>query len=252
MKFSGFLLLVFIILFPLGSALAGDDIVPEKDFVPNVTLTQKNKKTQKQPELPFLEKFFSPNLTKRLTLLDDKKVYEKNQANSYDTNFKYKFDLNLNHKKLELVPNIRISKTVEEKKQLFNEEVKIAETLQNSNEDISSESNSIFVGMDLSYALNNSIYLDSNLSFLQTDLEINQKDLTTKTETNAYKFKGNAMAVSIGVRKKLTDSFSAGLMYSWKKWLNETEEFGESEQDKENKASDEDQKALNLMLRYDF
>lgn len=252
MKFSGFLLLVFIILFPLGSALAGDDIVPEKDFVPNINLTKKNKTLQKQPEIPFLEKFFSPNLTKRLTLLDDKKIYEKNQANSYDANFKYKFDLNLNDKKLELVPNIRISKTIEEKKQLFNEEVKIAETLQNSNEDISSESNSIFVGMDLSYALNNSIYLDSNLSFLQTDLEINQKDLTTKTETNAYKFKGNAMAVSIGVRKKLTDSFSAGLMYSWKKWLNETEEFGESEQDKENKASDEDQKALNLMLRYDF
>lgn len=252
MKFSGFLLLVFIILFPLGSALAGDDIVPEKDFVPNINLTKKTKTLQKQPEIPFLEKFFSPNLTKRLTLLDDKKIYEKNQANSYDANFKYKFDLNLNDKKLELVPNIRISKTIEEKKQLFNEEVKVAETLQNSNEDISSESNSIFVGMDLSYALNNSIYLDSNLSFLQTDLEINQKDLTTKTETNAYKFKGNAMAVSIGVRKKLTDSFSAGLMYSWKKWLNETEEFGESEQDKENKASDEDQKALNLMLRYDF
>lgn len=252
MKFSGFLLLVFIILFPLGSALAGDDIVPEKDFVPNINLTKKNKTLQKQPEIPFLEKFFSPNLTKRLTLLDDKKIYEKNQANSYDANFKYKFDLNLNDKKLELVPNIRISKTIEEKKQLFNEEGKVAETLQNSNEDISSESNSIFVGMDLSYALNNSIYLDSNLSFLQTDLEINQKDLTTKTETNAYKFKGNAMAVSIGVRKKLTDSFSAGLMYSWKKWLNETEEFGESEQDKENKASDEDQKALNLMLRYDF
>ncbi|MDY0359969.1 MAG: hypothetical protein RBR08_00795 [Desulforegulaceae bacterium] len=189
-------------------------------------------------------------------------LYRVNPYGSYDAKIKYKLDFNIYDKKLELVPKLRIKRTLEEKI-LRDKEENNKSDFSNKTDQLyeasppssisgsSSLTNSIYVGMDLSYAINKDIYIDSNLSFYQTDTEISDKDPKSRAKENTYKYEGNAMTLSIGVRKKLTSSFSAGLIYSWEKWLNETEDFKVADPD-ETKASEDAQEALNLILRYDF
>ena len=266
MKKTGKILILTIILLFIGKSLFADDsIVPENDSIQNYSKSNNKSESFISNPIPLMENLSLPNLSKHLNFSKDEDLFITNPNSSYDANFKYKFDFNFYDRKLQLVPKIRISRKIEEK---INPAAG-CKTKESANFNLSSgipgkfhqdqvskatsaQTNSIFVGMDLSYALNKSIYLDSNLSFYQTAMEINDKNLQTKIEENAYRFEGNAMSVSIGLRKQLSDSFSAGLIYSWKQWLNETEDFGETEKKDENKAFDESQKALNLMLRYDF
>jgi len=203
---------------------------------------------------------FSPEFHPPSEMDKLEELYRINPYGSYDAKIKYKLDFNIYDKKLQVVPKLRIKRTLEEK---ILREKENSENIQFSNKtehDLdssislngsSSLTNSIYVGMDLSYAINKDIYIDSNLSFYQTDTEISDKDPKSRVKENTYKYEGNAMTVSIGVRKKLTKSFSAGLIYSWEKWLNETEDFRVSDPD-ESKASEDAQEALNLILRYDF
>lgn len=268
MNFPGKLIIISIITFLLisnaNASEAIDDIMPKED-TKKISSSNENIKNSFIPK-NFFNNMMHSDLLEHLKLLKNEELFRLNPYASYDANFKYKFDLSVYDRKLELVPKIRITRKledrisqtpdIEEKPQDIKNFSSVKtdpskESLTNPSS-ISSRTNSIFVGMDLSYALNKSIFLDSNLSFYQTALEINDKDLKTKVEENSYRYEGNAMSVSIGLRKQLSDTFSAGLIYSWKKWLDETQDFGVDETIEENKASDESQKALNLMLRYDF
>jgi|GEM_PF-5536668 hypothetical protein len=218
---------------------------------------------------PLTSNSFEKDFLKDFDNVKNDDLYRLNPYASYDTGFKYKFDFNFYDKNLELIPKFRITKKLEKKIQpaenktsSLTESITSAETIEDTSAQAnfnsagsSSKTNSIFVGMDLSYALNKSMYIDSNLSFYQTALEINNQNSKEELDNNSsYRYEGNAMALSIGLRKQLTDSFSAGLLYSWEKWMNETEDFSIKKdiQDKENISQDDSQEALNLILRYDF
>jgi hypothetical protein len=207
---------------------------------------------------------FTPEFHPPSEPFKSEELFRINPHGSYDAKIMYKLDFNVYDKKLEVVPKLRIKRTLEEKISRDKTD-NTAESENEISEDStglisttlpasSSLTNSIYVGMDLSYALNKDIYIDSNLTFYQTDLEIRDKDPRTRVVENRYKYEGNAMTLSIGVRKKISSSLSAGLIYSWEKWLNETEDFkvAEPSSSDESKASEDAQEALNLILRYDF
>jgi len=182
-------------------------------------------------------------------------LFIMNPYKSYDAKFKYTFDFNLYDKKVKLVPKLRFTQKTEKKIKtpLIQKEISSRLALDGVKKNLtSSQTNSIFIGMDLSYAIDKNIYLDSNLSFYQTALEMTNDD--TKKSVSPYKFKENAMSLAIGVRKKITDRLSAGLLYSWKKWFNETNSMEKQnfEEEKNSKSAEDSSKALNLMLRYDF
>ncbi|MDY0132524.1 MAG: hypothetical protein RBR53_07635 [Desulforegulaceae bacterium] len=207
----------------------------------------------------FLPKFHPPSEP-----FKNEELYKINPHGSYDAKIKHKFDFNINDKKLEIVPKLRFKRVLEDKisrgKNDFQSESSVnvdsadSEKLVPSSVSASSSlTNSIYIGMDLSYAINKDIYIDSNLTFYQKDFEVRDKDHRTREVENRYRYEGNAMALSIGLRKKISDSFSAGLIYSWETWLNETENFKVAEPySDETKASNDAQEALNLILRYDF
>ncbi|MGM0609272.1 MAG: hypothetical protein ACQESP_12760 [Candidatus Muiribacteriota bacterium] len=217
---------------------------------------------------PLTRNSFKKDFLKDFDNIKNSDLYKENPYASYDTGLRYKFDFNFYDKNIELIPKFRITKTLE-KKILPGEDKTASETQETTSHKnntstvsqskigtagSSSKTNSIFVGMDLSYALNKSVYIDSNLSFHQTALEINNQDSREAHENNSYRYEGNAMALSIGLRKQLTDSFSAGLLYSWEKWMNETEDFSIKKdlQNDDKDFDEESQEALNLILRYDF
>lgn len=260
MKNSDKILIITIIMILICTPLFAEEfLMPESDTISNQS--EKQKKTEDFFLKPYFENILPSTISQHLNFYKNDELFIVNPNASYDANFKYKFDINLYDRKLKVVPKIRISRKLEEKIN-NNSETGIdsidPENKKNIDSEIemptatSSQTNSIFVGMDLSYALNKSIYLDSNLSFYQTALEINDKNLATKEHESAYRYEGNAMSLSIGLRKQLTDSISAGLIYSWKKWLDEDEDFSEAEPVEDTKASEDSQKALNFMLRYDF
>ena len=99
---------------------------------------------------------------------------------------------------------------------------------------------------------------DISTEFIKGEINIEISELRYDSreveENNLYRYEGNAMALSIGLRKQLTDSFSAGLLYSWEKWMNETEDFSVKKdvQNSDKAFEDDSQEALNLILRYDF
>lgn len=250
--------IIFIIIFSIESSFGNDEIIPQhsSSFQSTQTVSKKNKDTA------FLtENNFSPTFFDYLEELKNNELYKLNLYESYDANFKYKLDLNFYNRKLELVPKIRITKKIEERlktdpdsqKELESNvktDINQEKTISYNSATASTQTNSIFVGMDLSYALNKTVSLDSNLSFYQAAMEFFDKKNNSK---NNYKYEANGMSVSIGLRKQVTDSFSAGLLYSWQKWLNETENFKETHDPDEEKASHDDpQEAFNLILRYDF
>ncbi|MCB9481532.1 MAG: autotransporter outer membrane beta-barrel domain-containing protein [Desulfobacteraceae bacterium] len=224
-----------------------ENSLPKEDYIFSKTFETDN----------FSPEFHPPSEPSKI-----EELYRINPYGSYDTKIKYKLDFNIYDKKLEIIPKLRIKRTLEEKitrdkddsvNELTSKTNNIYEESSPSGAQVSSSlTNSIYVGMDLSYAINKNIYIDSNLSFYQTDMELSDKDPKSRVKENTYKYEGNAMTLSIGVRKKLTSSFSAGLIYSWEKWLNETEDFKISDPDNESKASEDAQEALNLILRYDF
>ncbi|MGM0417570.1 MAG: hypothetical protein ACQEQS_02495 [Thermodesulfobacteriota bacterium] len=227
-----------------------------------------NNLSETQTGEPLTSNIFEKDFLKDFDNVKNNDLYRINPFASYDKAIRYKFDFNLYDKNLELIPKFRITKKLEKKIQpaenkaaSFKESAPSPETNEEpqpkpgfSSTGSSSKTNSIFVGMDLSYALNKSMHIDSNLSFYQTALEINSQDSKKEQENNSYRYEGNAMAMSIGLRKQLTDSFSAGLLYSWEKWMNETEDFSvKKDLQNDNKTfHDDSQEALNLILRYDF
>ncbi len=258
MKAIKIIILTFFLFFVTycASSFAGEKLLPDES--PDM----KTKKAAKASSVT--ENIFTPDFSNHLDKHKNNDAFKLNPESSYDANFKYKMNFNVYDRKLKLVPKIRITKKIEEKIKPSNltavkekNSLKKIEIIpeQNQNKNLtntSSQTNSIFVGMDLSYALKKDLFIDSNFSFYKTALKINNKDIESRLEKNAYKYEGNAMSLSIGLRKQLTNSISAGLIYNWRKWFNETEEFKDSKPEEEMKDLQQSQDIVNLVLRYDF
>lgn len=227
----------------------------------------------------FESDYFTPEFHPPSEPFKNDELFRINPYASYDAKINYKMDFNFYDKKLQIVPKLRIKRTIEDKifrgskttnNTAFSEPETILPSEEMTDDEVSPEkepdvtklpdssktsslTNSIYVGMDLSYAIDKDIFIDSNLTFYQKELQIKDRNPDTRQYENKYSYEGNAMAVSIGLRKKITPSLSAGLIYSWEKWLNETEDFKtEDPSADENKASEDAQEAFNLILRYDF